>query len=58
MQRIIIGIIVLIAASFLVSYLFNDFHIELKRVGGELIRMVGITLLAYILLRSVKKNRN
>jgi predicted tellurium resistance membrane protein TerC len=58
MKKIIIAIITLIAASFLVSFLFNDFHIELKKVGGEFIRMVGITLLVYILLRDPFKKRN
>ena len=59
MKRIIIAIIVLIAASFLVSFLFNDFQIDFKRVGGEFIRMVGIALLVYILLRNpFKKTGN
>jgi len=59
MKRIIIAIIVLIAASFLVSFLFNDFQIDFKRVGGEFIRMVGIAFLVYILLRNpFKKTGN
>jgi len=58
MKKITIAIFTLIVASFLVSFLFNDFHIELKKVGGEFIRMVGITLLVYILLRDPFKKRN
>ena len=59
MKKIIIAITVLMAASFLVSFLFNDFQIDFKKVGGEFIRMVGVALLVYVLLRNpFKKTGN
>ncbi|HEV8270376.1 MAG TPA: hypothetical protein VGQ04_03665 [Chitinophagaceae bacterium] len=57
MKKIIIAFIVLIAASFLISFLFNNFQIDFKKVGGEFIRMVGIALLVYILLRDPFKKK-
>jgi hypothetical protein len=57
MKKIIIVILALIAASFLVSFLFNDFRIEFKKVGGEFIRMIGIALLVYMLLRDPFKKK-
>ena len=57
MKKIIIVFIVLITASFLISFLFNDFQINFRKVGGEFIRMVGIALLVYILLRDPFKKK-
>jgi len=57
MKKIVIVIIALILASFLVSFLFNDFHIEFKKVGGEFIRMAGIALLVYIVMRNPFKKK-
>jgi len=57
MKKFIIAIIVLIAVSFLVSFLFNDFQIDFKKVGGEFIRIAGIALLVYILLRDPFKKK-
>jgi len=57
MKKIIIAIAVLIAASFLISFLFNDFHIELKKVADEFIRMIEIALLVYLLLRDPFKKK-
>ncbi|HEX3168250.1 MAG TPA: hypothetical protein VHQ93_18405 [Chitinophagaceae bacterium] len=57
MQKIIVAIFVLIAASFLISFLFNDFHVDLKKVGEEFIRMLGIVLVVVLLLKVVSKKR-
>jgi hypothetical protein len=55
MQKTIIAFIVLIIASFIVSFLFNDFHIELKNVAGEFIRMLGICIIVGLLLKTRTK---
>jgi len=57
MQKIIVAIFVLIAASFLISFLFNDFHVDLKKAGEEFIRILGIVLVVVLLLKVVSKKR-
>lgn len=51
MQRIIIAITTLLAASFLISFIFNDFQVEIRKVGEEFIRMLGIAFVIWMLLK-------